>query len=58
MSHEKDAIFNAMGGKRGLIDNGLPSILFLIVFNFHHDLKNAIWAALSLECGISSLAFD
>ena len=45
MSHEKDAIFNAMGGKRGLIDNGLPSILFLIVFNIQHDLRSAIYAA-------------
>lgn len=49
MSHEKDAIFNAMGGKRGLIDNGLPSILFLIVFNIQKDLKSAIWAALTLS---------
>ena len=49
MSHEKDAIFNAMGGKRGLIDNGLPSILFLIVFNINHELRTAIWAALSLS---------
>ena len=49
MSHEKDAIFNAMGGKRGLIDNGLPSILFLIVFNFQHDLRSAIYAAIALS---------
>lgn len=49
MSHEKDAIFNAMGGKRGLIDNGLPSIFFLIVFNIQHDLKNAIYSAIALS---------
>ena len=49
MSAEKDAIFNAMGGKRGLIDNGLPSILFLIIFNIQHDLKNAIYAAVALS---------
>ena len=49
MSHERDAILNAMGGKRGLIDNGLPSILFLIVFNIQHDLKSAIYAAIALS---------
>ena len=49
MSHERDAILNAMGGKRGLIDNGLPSILFLIVFNIQHDLRSAIYAAIALS---------
>ena len=38
-----------MGGKRGLIDNGLPSILFLIVFNLQHDLRSAIYAAIALS---------
>ena len=49
MSQEKDAIVNAMGGKRGLIDNGLPSILFLIVFNIQHELRTAIYAAIALS---------
>ena len=49
MSHEKEAILNAMGGKRGLIDNGLPSILFLIVFNIQKDLRSAIYAAIALS---------
>ena len=35
-----------MGGKRGLIDNGLPSVLFLVVFNIQKDLKGAIYAAM------------
>ena len=50
---ERSAIFNAMGGKRGLIDNGLPSILFLIIFNLQHDLKSAIWAAISLSATLA-----
>jgi hypothetical protein len=49
MSHEREAILNAMGGKRGLIDNGLPSVLFLIVFNIQKDLKGAIYAAIALS---------
>lgn len=49
MSQEKEAILKAMGGKRGLIDNGLPSVLFLIVFNIQNDLQNAIYAAIALS---------
>ena len=49
MSHERDQIINALGGTRGLIDNGLPSILFLIVFNINHELKSAIYASVALS---------
>ena len=49
MSDERSIIINALGGPRGLIDNGLPSILFLIVFNVKHDLKLAIWSAIGLS---------
>jgi hypothetical protein len=49
MSQERDAILNAMGGKRGLIDNGLPSVLFLIIFNIQKDLQSAIYAAIALS---------
>ena len=50
MSHEREAILNAMGGKRGLIDNGVPSIVFLLVFNIQKDLRSAIYAAIALSC--------
>lgn len=49
MSDERSIIINALGGPRGLIDNGVPSILFLIVFNVKHDLKMAIWSAIALS---------
>lgn len=49
MSQEREAILNAMGGKRGLIDNGLPSVLFLIIFNIQKDLQSAIYAAVALS---------
>ena len=45
MSQERDRIVNALGGTRGLIDNGVPSIIFLVLFNFKHELKSAIYAA-------------
>ena len=46
MSAERDRIVNALGGTRGLIDNGVPSIIFLILFNIKHELKSAIYAAI------------
>lgn len=45
---DRDKVINALGGKKGLIDSGLPAVVFLIVFNFDQDLQRAIWAALSL----------
>ena len=50
MSNEPDdraKVVNALGGKKGLIDSGLPSILFLIVFNFADDLRTALYAAVA-----------
>ena len=57
-NQDKDTVINALGGKKGLIDSGLPSIVFLVAFNVKHDLKIAIWAALSLSIllGIIRLA--
>ena len=55
MSQERDQIFKAMGGTRGLIDNGLPSILFLVVFNIQHQLKEAIYAAIALSAVLAIL---
>ena len=46
MSQERDRIVNALGGTRGLIDNGVPSIIFLILFNIKHELRSAIYAAI------------
>ena len=46
---DRDKVINALGGKKGLIDSGLPAVVFLIVFNFGQDLQRAIWAALSLS---------
>ena len=45
---DRDKVINALGGKKGLIDSGLPAVVFLIVFNINQDLQGAIWASLSL----------
>ncbi len=57
-NQDKETVINALGGKKGLIDSGLPSIVFLVVFNIKHDLKSSIWAALTLSIilGIIRLA--
>jgi intracellular septation protein A len=44
MSDQKKVI-EALGGKKGLLDSGLPAIVFLIAFNIAHDLKKAATAA-------------
>jgi hypothetical protein len=48
--HEDRAkIIDALGGTRGLIDSGVPSILFLVIFNFGHHLHPAIYASVALS---------
>ena len=46
---DKDKVIGALGGAKGLIDSGLPAIVFLVVFNVRNDLRAAIWGALSLS---------
>jgi hypothetical protein len=45
---DRDNVINALGGKKGLIDSGLPAVVFLIVFNINQDLQTAIWSSLGL----------
>lgn len=54
MSSQRDhddraKILSALGGTRGLIDSGIPSVLFLIVFNFGHHLRTALIASIALS---------
>lgn len=49
MSHERDLIIDALGGPRGLIDNGLPSILFLVVYNVQNELTPALISSVALS---------
>lgn len=50
MNHEdRDKIVQALGGKKGLFDSGIPSIVFLVVFNLRDDVKEAALVALALS---------
>jgi hypothetical protein len=51
MTHEndKDKVIGAFGGKKGLIDSGIPSIIFLITFNIRKDLQEALFAAIAVS---------
>lgn len=46
MESDKSKITNALGGTRGLLDSGLPSLVFLIAYNIGHGLKDAAIAAI------------
>ncbi|MEI6294654.1 MAG: DUF3159 domain-containing protein [Actinomycetes bacterium] len=46
---DKAKVLGALGGTRGLLDSGLPSIIFLIVFNITHNLNNSAITAVALS---------
>jgi hypothetical protein len=48
-NQDKETVIKALGGKKGLIDSGLPAVIFLVTFNVRNDLREAIIAALSLS---------
>jgi len=55
-SEDKDKVVSALGGKRGLIDSGLPALLFLVVFNISgQNLNAALWAALTLSIILTAI---
>lgn len=52
-NEDRDKVVNALGGKKGLIDSGVPAVVFLIVFNLTKELNTAIWAALTLSLSLA-----
>jgi hypothetical protein len=48
-NQDKETVLKALGGKKGLIDSGLPAVVFLVTFNVRNDLQEAIVAALGLS---------
>ena len=54
-NQDKETVIKALGGKKGLIDSGLPAIVFLVTFNVSNDLRVAIWGALSLSIFLAIL---
>ena len=51
MSHEDDRqkVLSAFGGKKGLIDSGIPSIIFLLVFNLRDSLHDGLYASVAVS---------
>ena len=48
-NEDRDKVVNALGGKKGLIDSGVPSIVFLVVFNISKEVNTAVMSALALS---------
>ncbi len=53
MESDEKKVLNALGGKRGILDSGLPSLVFLIAFNVAHGLKNATLAAVITSAALA-----
>ena len=51
MSNEEDKakILKAMGGTKGLLESGLPALIFLVIFNITKEVQQAAYGALALS---------
>jgi len=48
-AEDKDKVISAFGGKKGLIDSGIPSVIFLVIFNLRKDLQTALIASIAVS---------
>lgn len=48
-NQDRDKVMAALGGKKGLIDSGVPAIVFLVLFNIYKDLQLALTGAVILS---------
>lgn len=46
---DKAKVLAAFGGKKGLIDSGIPSVIFLIVFNVTDELQSSLVASVAVS---------
>jgi hypothetical protein len=46
---DRDKVLAAFGGKKGLIDSGIPSVIFLVVFNVTDRLNSALFASIFIS---------
>jgi hypothetical protein len=46
---DRDKVLSAFGGRKGLIDSGIPSIIFLVTFNITHHLHSALLASVAIS---------
>ena len=49
-------MINALGGKKGIVDSGLPGVIFLLGYNIHHNLEVAIVLALGASLILSVIS--
>ena len=49
-AHEdREKVLAAFGGKKGLIDSGIPSVIFLVVLNVTDRLNTALFASIAIS---------
>ena len=48
-AEDRDKFISAFGGKKGLIDSGIPSVIFLVIFNVTKDLQSALIASIAIS---------
>ena len=46
---DREKVLAAFGGKKGLIDSGIPSVIFLVVFNISKELQTALIASIAVS---------
>lgn len=46
---DREKVLQAFGGKKGLIDSGIPAIIFLVIFNVADALKPALLGAIAIS---------
>ena len=40
---DKAKVLTALGGKKGIIDSTIPSVLFLLTYNITHNLEICLY---------------
>ncbi len=48
MAAYQESILAAFGGKRGLAESGLPSVVFIIVYTATRSLNTSLWSAIAV----------
>ena len=46
---DREKVLRAFGGKKGLIDSGIPAVIFLVVFNVADALRPALISAIAVS---------
>ena len=46
---DREKVLQAFGGKKGLIDSGIPAVIFLVVFNVADTLRPALISAIAVS---------